>query len=171
MPGYGARYWADRTADNRRRSHPRIKGAHQAEAVVIGGGLTGATAAYVLASGGLDVILVEAAEIAAGSTAGSAGIIAPEPDAWVRSVEPEAGRFSSRTSWTEAQKASGDFARALRKLDIKCDLKDAPYFINARSSEEKPRAANRFTSASQLSGANPMPKRSIVSSLNPRSAR
>ena len=136
MPGYGARYWADRTADNRRRAHPKIKGAHKADAVVIGGGLTGATAAYVLASGGLDVVLVEAEEIAAGSTAGSPGIIAPEPDAWVRTVEPEAGRFSSRTAWNEAQKAAGDFARALRKLDIKCDLADAPYLINARSSEE-----------------------------------
>ena len=136
MPGYGARYWADRTADNRRRSHPKIKGAHKADAVVIGGGLTGATAAYVLASGGLDVILVEAAGIAGGSTGGSPGVIAPEPDAWVRTVEPEAGRFSSRTAWNEAQKASGDFARALRKLDIKCDLKEAPYFINARSDED-----------------------------------
>ena len=93
MPGYGARYWADRTADNRRRSHPKIKGSHNADVVVVGGGLTGATAAYVLASGGLDVMLVEAAAIASGSTAGSLGIIAPEPDAWFRLVEPEAGRL------------------------------------------------------------------------------
>ena len=136
MPGYGARYWAERTADNRRRSHPKIKGSHSADVVVVGGGLTGATAAYVLASGGLDVMLVEAATIAGGSTAGSLGIIAPEPDAWFRLVEPEAGRLSSRTAWTEAQKGAGDFARALRKLDIKCDLTEAPYLINAASSED-----------------------------------
>ena len=136
MPGYGARYWADRTADNRRRSHPKVKGSHNADVVVIGGGLTGATAAYVLASGGLEVMLVEAGEIANGSTAGSLGVIAPEPDAWFRAVEPEAGRLSSRTAWNEAQKGAGDFIRAIRKLDIKCDLKEAPYFINTASPED-----------------------------------
>jgi glycerol-3-phosphate dehydrogenase len=52
MPGYGSRYWAERTASNRRRSHPKLKGRHTADVVVIGGGLTGATAAYVLAGGG-----------------------------------------------------------------------------------------------------------------------
>jgi len=136
MPGYGARYWADRTADNRRRSHPKLKGSHTADVVVVGGGLTGATAAYVLASGGLKVMLVEAESIAGGSTAGSLGVIAPEPDAWFRLVEPEAGRLSSRTSWNEAQKSAGDFARAIRKLNIKCDLTEAPYLINATSPED-----------------------------------
>lgn len=136
MPGYGARYWADRTAENRRRSHPKLKGAHTADVVVVGGGLTGATAAYVLASGGLNVMLVEAAAIAGGSTAGSLGIVAPEPDAWFRLVEPEAGRLSSRTMWNEAQKAGGDFSRAIRKLGIKSDLAEAPYLINAASPDD-----------------------------------
>jgi len=136
MPGYGARYWAERTSDNRRRSFPKLKGQHNADVVVIGGGLTGTTAAYVLASGGLDVMLVEAAAIAAGSTAGSLGIIAPEPDAWFRSAEAEAGRFSARTAWNDAQKGATDFARAIGKLGIKCDLAPAPYFVNARSTDD-----------------------------------
>ena len=136
MPGYGARYWAERTAENRRRSYPRLKGQHTADVVVIGGGLTGATAAYVLASGGLDVLLVEAATMADGSTAGSLGVIAPEPDAWFKPAEAEAGRFSARTAWNDAQKSAGDFARALKKLNIKCDLQDAPYLINARSADQ-----------------------------------
>ena len=81
-------------------------------------------------------MLVEAATVAGGSTAGSPGIIAPEPDAWFRLVEPEAGRLAARTAWNEAQKGAGDFARAIRKLDIKCDLTEAPYLINAASSED-----------------------------------
>jgi glycine/D-amino acid oxidase-like deaminating enzyme len=80
-------------------------------------------------------MLVEATTIAGGSTAGGLGIVAPEPDAWFRLVEPEAGRLASRTAWNEAQKGAGDFARAIRKLDIKCDLTEAPYFINAESPE------------------------------------
>ena len=58
MPGYGSRYWAERTADNRRRSYPKFRGSHTADAVVIGGGLTGATAVYVLANAGMSVMLL-----------------------------------------------------------------------------------------------------------------
>ena len=44
MPGYGHRYWDERTADNRRRAYPKFRGRHTADMVIIGGGLTGATA-------------------------------------------------------------------------------------------------------------------------------
>jgi glycine/D-amino acid oxidase-like deaminating enzyme len=136
MPGYGSRYWADRTAANRRRSHPTLRGHHTADVVVIGGGLTGATAAYVLAAGGLDVVLVEANRVASGSTAGSLGVVVPEPDAWFREVEPLAGRRVSRIAWKEAHRSGAEFAGAIRKLDIKCDLAPAAYLINARVGED-----------------------------------
>ena len=131
MPGYGSRYWADRTAPNRRRAHPKLRGAHTADVVVIGGGLTGATAAYVLAGGGLDVVLVEADQIASGSTAGSLGAIVPEPDAWFKEAEPIAGRRASRTVWKESHRSAAEFAAAIRKLEIKCDLAPAAFLINA----------------------------------------
>jgi glycine/D-amino acid oxidase-like deaminating enzyme len=59
--------------------------------VVIGGGLTGCASAYALASGGVDVVLVEADRLANGSTAGGLGAIVPQPDASFVSVEREAG--------------------------------------------------------------------------------
>jgi glycine/D-amino acid oxidase-like deaminating enzyme len=136
MPGYGSLYWDERTASNRRRSHPKLKGRQTADVVVIGGGLTGATAAYVLAAGGLDVILVEANRIASGSTAGSPGTIVPEPDSWFREAEPLAGRRPSRLMWKGAYRSGAEFAAAIRKLGIKCDLQPAAYLINARNSDE-----------------------------------
>src|SRR5690349_18864851 len=53
MPGYGHRYWSDRTVQHRRRQFPAFKGDTTADVVVIGGGLTGTTAAYVFAAAGL----------------------------------------------------------------------------------------------------------------------
>src|SRR5262245_66042978 len=96
MPGYGSRYWSERTADNRRRSYPAFRGQQTADAVVIGGGLTGATAAYVLASAKLDVVLLEADRLAGGATAGSPGLILPGPGASFRSVEWLAGGWGGR---------------------------------------------------------------------------
>ena len=134
MPGYGARYWEERTT--RRRSYPKLRGHHVADAVVIGGGLTGSIAAYVLASAGLDVMLLEGGTIANGSTAGSVGAIVPEPDAWFRDVEAANGKRIARIAWTAAHRSAADLASAIKRLDIKCDLTAAPYLINARNGDE-----------------------------------
>ena len=136
MPGYGARHWAERTADSRRRSYPKLKGQHTADVVVIGGGLTGTATAYALAAGGLRVVLVEADRIASASTAGSLGVLVPEPDAMYRPAEQAAGKVAAKTAFQEAQKGAGDFARALEKLRIKCDLQSAPYLLHAASPEQ-----------------------------------
>ena len=134
MPGYGAKYWEERTT--RRRSYQRLRGDHTADVVVVGGGLTGSIAAYVLAAGGQDVILVEADRLANGSTAGSLGAIVPEPDAWFRDVESASGLRVSRTAWKEAHRSAAELASTIKRLGIKCDLANAPYLINARSQDE-----------------------------------
>ncbi|HXT71327.1 MAG TPA: FAD-binding oxidoreductase [Vicinamibacterales bacterium] len=134
MPGYGAKYWSERTS--RRRTYPKLRGDHTADAVVIGGGLTGSMSAYLLANAGLDVILLESNRLAEGSTAGSLGVIVPEPDAWFRTVESAAGRRPPRVAWKEAHRSASELATTIKKLGIRCDLKSAPYLINAQAPEE-----------------------------------
>jgi glycine/D-amino acid oxidase-like deaminating enzyme len=136
MPGYGARYWADRTAENRRRRYPTFRGTHTADVVIIGGGLTGCTAAYGLASAGLDVVLLEADRLAHGSTAGSLGAILPQPDAMYAEVERLAGRRAARTAWKEARRSALEFASVLKKLPTRSDLIPSVLFINAASPAE-----------------------------------
>jgi glycine/D-amino acid oxidase-like deaminating enzyme len=99
--------------------------------VIIGGGLTGAAAAYVLASGGLDVVLLERDRIASGSTAGGVGAILPEPSISLRGVEAAVGRRDARNAWTETQKAAADFAVALEKLAASSDLAPSALVVNA----------------------------------------
>src|SRR5690606_23603619 len=81
MPGYGARYWADRTPPSKRPKYPVCRGELTADVVVIGGGLTGAIAACVLARGGLDVVVVDAERVVSGSTAAGFGAVVPQPAA------------------------------------------------------------------------------------------
>jgi glycine/D-amino acid oxidase-like deaminating enzyme len=131
VPGYGHRYWAERTPTSRRSSRPALRGDHHADVVVIGGGLTGCTAAYVLAAGGLKVVLVEAERLAGGSTGGSLGTIVPQPDAGFRAVDGTAGRRTARTAWKEARRSALEFASALKRLRIKCDLAPTSLLINA----------------------------------------
>jgi gamma-glutamylputrescine oxidase len=138
MPGYGSKFWAERTADNRRRAFPRFRGKHTADAVIIGGGLTGCTSAYVLARAGLKVVLLEADRLAAGATSGSVGGILPEPDAGFRAAEVAAGRRASRIVWEEARRGAVEFAATLKALPTKSDLTPAPFLINARTADDAP---------------------------------
>lgn len=131
MPGYGRRYWAERTPINRRHGYPKFRGARTADAVVIGGGLTGCAAAYVLAGAGLDVILLEAERLAGGATSGGLGAILPAPDAAYRDVEAAAGRRAARTAWKEAHRSALEFASALRRLRTRCDLTPTSLVVNA----------------------------------------
>jgi glycine/D-amino acid oxidase-like deaminating enzyme len=103
--------------------------------VIIGGGLTGAASAFVLASAGLDVILLEAERLAGGSTAGGLGTILPQPDASFRAVEKAIGLRAARTAWKEARLSSLEFAATLRRLKIRCDLAPSSLVINAPTTE------------------------------------
>ncbi|MEO8484530.1 MAG: FAD-binding oxidoreductase [Acidobacteriota bacterium] len=129
MPGYGARYWAERTPASRRPTYPAFRGDHRADVVVIGGGLVGATAAYVLAKGGLDVVLLESERIAGGSTALGLGVILPEPDAWFREVEAAAGVRLARAAWQDARRSALDMASLLKRLKARADLTASPLVI------------------------------------------
>jgi glycine/D-amino acid oxidase-like deaminating enzyme len=131
MPGYGTRYWAERTPNTKRGSYPVFRGEHEADVVVIGGGLVGATAAYVLAKGGLDVVLLEAERIASGATASGIGAIVPEPDASFRAVQAACGIRTARTAWQEARRGALDMAAAIKRLGIRCDLTDQPLVVAA----------------------------------------
>lgn len=136
MPGYGRRYWADRTGPRRRGKYPVLRGHHYADVVVIGGGLTGCVAASVLAAGGFDVMLVEAERLAGGATAGGLGIVVPGPDALYRAVETGIGRRAARVAWKEMRRSSREYVTALRKLRPKSDLAPAPFLINSHSIEQ-----------------------------------
>jgi glycine/D-amino acid oxidase-like deaminating enzyme len=141
----GARYWADRTADNRRRSFPRLKGQHTADIVVIGGGLTGAAAAYTLAHAGAKVMLLEAERLAGGQTAGGIGAIVPEIDPQYRDVEDMRGRKIARPAWELVRHSAPEFAAALKRLRIKCDLDATETVVNAPNGEAVPQLKREHT--------------------------
>jgi glycine/D-amino acid oxidase-like deaminating enzyme len=114
--------WIDRFPKSRRPSYPRLRGEHDTRVVIIGGGLTGAACALSCAAAGIPSVLLEAEVIGGGLTAGSSGIIR---EGFAGSFHAAAGAHGLRTSralWDGMRRGGLEFASALRRYRIKCDL-------------------------------------------------
>jgi glycine/D-amino acid oxidase-like deaminating enzyme len=131
MPGYGARYWAERTPASKRPKYPVCRGELTADVVVIGAGLTGAIAACVFARGGLDVVVVEADRVASGGTEAGSGVVIPQPAPSFAATSAALGLRGARAAWKETRSAALEFTSALKRLGIRCDAGQAPLVVNA----------------------------------------
>lgn len=115
-------FWLDRFPKSRRPDLPRFRGEADTDVIIIGAGLTGCAAAWSFAAAGVDVIVLEADRVGSGSTAGSPGIIREDFDASFQDTAARHGLRAARTLWQGLRRASLDFAAAIRRLNLRCDL-------------------------------------------------
>lgn len=117
-----APYWIDSFPARRRPAFPRLRSRIETRVVVVGGGLTGCACAAVLASARVPVVLLEADRVGGGATAGALGLVREDFDAHYGATVAAHGMREARTLWQGMRRSSLDFAAALRRLGIKCDL-------------------------------------------------
>lgn len=114
--------WLDRFPKNRRPDYPRFRGEADTDVIIIGGGLTGCATAWSFAAAGIKTIVLEADRLGTGSTAGSLGIIREDFEASFQETASRHGLRAARTIWQGLRRASLDFAAAIRRLNLRCDL-------------------------------------------------
>ena len=115
-------FWFDRLPKRRRPAYPRLRGAQSARVVIVGGGLTGAACAISFAAAGVDAVLLEAESIGTGMTAGDPGVLREGFAGSVQAAVSAHGLRTSRAVWETMRRGALDFAAALRRYSIKCDL-------------------------------------------------
>ena len=126
MTKYGKSPWVDQFPKSRLPSFPRYRGASTIDAVIIGGGLTGAATAYAFAAAGVKLVLLEAGQIGRGSSGSSSGWLADTPGVSFADLERVVGLRGARQAWRGWRRAALDFAALLRRLDVKCSLEARP---------------------------------------------
>ena len=136
MTKYGRSPWTDRSPRSRVPSYPRLKGSHQFDVVIIGGGLTGCATAYAFAAAGIKVALVEEGQIGRGVSAFSSGWISDDPGASFAAAEKLLGRRAARHAWQSWRRAARDFTALIRRLDVKCQLEARETLIVAATPEQ-----------------------------------
>jgi glycine/D-amino acid oxidase-like deaminating enzyme len=117
----------DRPRDGR---YPRLRGRHEADVAIVGGGITGAIAALTFARAGLRVALLEAGRIGSGSTAASSALLLQEPDHGLGQLARRYGQPVARRLWQLSQESVQSLVALLRDASIRCDLeaRDTIYY-------------------------------------------
>jgi gamma-glutamylputrescine oxidase len=106
--------WYESSIDERPEYSP-LDGSRTASVAIVGGGFTGLQAAYHLAKGGVDVVLIEAHKLGDGASGRNGGQLGTGQRWWPEDHEAEFGLETSRALFGMAEKAKQyliDFAAA-----------------------------------------------------------
>lgn len=101
---------------------PPLEGEVRADVCVVGGGITGCSAALELAERGYSVVLLEAGEIGYGASGRSGGQILPGLGTDMATVEKALGRERARDIWQLSREAVRLTAERVERHAIPCDL-------------------------------------------------
>jgi len=137
------------------RRYPTHRGDLTVDVAIVGGGVTGAAAAWQFTAAGVEVALLEADRIAGGSTAASTALLMQEPDKDFHELAERFGSRAARRIWTLSREATREFIRTLKRLAIACDLVecDSVYFATSVAAMERLRREFRHRTRAGFAGA------------------
>jgi glycine/D-amino acid oxidase-like deaminating enzyme len=144
--------WQDRFSRTRLPSFPKYRGDSDARVVIVGGGLTGAACAASFALSGIPAIVIERDRVGGGATAGSIGLVREDFDASFQQAASAHGLRAARLMWQTLRRSSLEFAAALRRMQIRCDLETQDLLTMARPSPEAARRLRREYQARRDAG-------------------
>ncbi|OFW07196.1 MAG: hypothetical protein A3I61_04230 [Acidobacteria bacterium RIFCSPLOWO2_02_FULL_68_18] len=135
---YGTTPWLHRVPASRVPAFPRFRGAHTADVVIVGGGLTACAAAYMCAAADLTTVLLERDRLGQGQTARSAGWLTPDPGPAFREVASRHGLRAARRVFEAWRRGALEGAALLRRLRVQCHLDPRDTVVAAaRGAQEK----------------------------------
>jgi glycine/D-amino acid oxidase-like deaminating enzyme len=136
MTTYNRSPWIDGFPKSRVPAFPRLRGAIQTDAVIVGGGLTGCATAYAFAAAGIKVVVVDAEQLGRGSSGSSSGWISDDPGVSFQDVEKALGLKAARQGWQSWRRAALDFIALVRRLDLKCHFEPRGSLLVAATPEQ-----------------------------------
>ncbi|MFL5765925.1 MAG: FAD-dependent oxidoreductase [Bacteroidia bacterium] len=102
--------------------YPMLQGDKQADVVVIGGGITGLTAAMLLSDAGKKVIVLEALNVGLGTTGNSTGNLYVTVDEHLSGIKKKWNADVMKAVVRSRSSALSLIEQTIRRFDIKCDF-------------------------------------------------
>ena len=147
----GSLFWPAR--DKRPKRHAPLKRDLKCEVAIIGGGLTGALAAWQLVQSGFDVVLVDKRDVAQGSTSASTALILYEIDLPLIELRRRIGKAKADRAYKLCRDAIYEIEEVVPKLDRRCEFARTKSLYIASSRRDIP-ALRRECRARQEIGLN-----------------
>lgn len=124
-------YWAAVTSP----AFPLLSRDLSVDVVVIGGGLTGVTAAYLLKTAGLTVALVERGRCGQGETSHTTAHLTAVTDKLYTELERSLGADHAQAVWDAGFAALSEIDSIVRRERIACDFRWVPGYLHAAIDE------------------------------------
>jgi len=120
-------YWFDSVE---LKPRPRLTQNVIVDTLVIGGGLMGATAAYLLTRAGQKVALIERDEIGAGDTGNTTAHLTSVMDLRLTELAETFGDAGARALWDAGEVATQKIREIVQECEIRCDLAAVPGYLH-----------------------------------------
>lgn len=138
----GHMYWPTITED--RNAFPSLTSNEAARVAVIGGGMSGITCAWELASAGIDVILAERDEVAAESTSSNTGLLQYCNDIMLSDLIGQLGKGRAETFYKACAKAVDKLEKIAAELPGDCDFTRRSSLYYASSEQDLPKLRQEY---------------------------
>ncbi len=114
----GTPFWT--VQDGPIRSYPSLEESIRCEVVVLGGGLTGALAAFHLAEAGVDTVVLDKRDVGCGSTAATTALVQYEIDTPLIELTEMLGEDHASRAYLACRSAISKLEALTRRLDGGC---------------------------------------------------
>ncbi|RPJ12243.1 MAG: FAD-binding oxidoreductase, partial [Deltaproteobacteria bacterium] len=117
-------------------NYPSLQRDVSCDAVVIGGGITGALVAVHLAEAGVKTLVLDKRDIATGSTSASTALLQYEIDVPLRELIKKVGPAAATRSYQLCLEAISKLERLIARLKVDCCFERKPSLFLARHQRE-----------------------------------
>lgn len=118
-------YWIDSTP---LKSYPPLRSDLRVDALVVGGGVTGITTAYLLHKAGIRVALIEREQIASIDTGHTTAHLTAVTDTSLKTLADAFGRDHAQAAWDAGAAAVDEIERIVTQEKIECEFSRIPGF-------------------------------------------
>src|SRR5215475_1797720 len=120
--------WIDDTAI---RKFPKLQRNISADVLVIGAGVTGITAAYLLKKAGSTVALVERERVALIDTGHTTAHLTYVTDVQLQQLVRNFGKYHAQAAWDAGAAAIDEIERIVEEEEIECEFGRVPSYLHA----------------------------------------